>query len=664
MVGMLVLGGLAGSASATYITFIGQNNNPVTPDGSLTSAGNWDGGALPSGSSTGLVAAARNVWISSTIKFPLRQTAGYIYSTASSTLGEYALYEIEDSRTDYASYTNLYIPGVFTLWSSLTESMSLSVLSGHVEVGELKLLEARDRSIINMKNGLLHVGVFSDRQGTFNMLAGGTGEVVVDSITADRVYLNFETGNQGSFTLGSVNSTNGAAGFWESMRTSSYLSIDGVASTSPSDFIISTDGLSSTISLSPYRNYPKFIGQYNNPDAPVGSITVDANWEGGVKPVGSTTGLVSATANVWWASPMTDFALLQVDGMTFAAGDGNFGMNGGSSGTSNTSLYVINDADTNYGSYTNLHVPGKMTLWSRYDNAMELDVLSGRVEAGSLMAISGIAVSNFAPQATIRMRDGLMHAGTLSGGPTNSARGYVEVKLEMLSGGTGELVFDAIDCSEVDAYLTPNFPVNFETGNAGSITFGSKLTTGGTGSAAGIWAAMIANGQLSIDGSVVTDSSLFTITQAGFSSTLKLDDGSTQTSTEAYNSWISGFAVADTSMTVDSDGDGLSNLAEYGQGGNPDDADDRGYVSETSVIEETGTNWFYYVHYELLDKGGLGLTYTPEAGTGLIVTNWNSSALEWVGNGAGPAGFNAVTNRISMETEDAQFIQLKIELAD
>ncbi|QHI68850.1 hypothetical protein [Tichowtungia aerotolerans] len=659
-----------------YETFIGQNDDSSAPVGALYVNANWADGSIPDGTTTGLIYKTQNVWFG-TVAYDLAilQIDGTIVNGSEVALrggsdgtSNTTTYVINDSDTDYASYTNLSLP-TLTIWSHYSNPIDLSILSGHVDLDLLQLV-APGNGVISMKDGILHAGSITKGQSTVNMLAGGTGAIVFDSLDfaenslETTLKLNFESGNQGSFTLGSISTNSSAAGTWEAMISNSRVSIDGVTSTSLSDFVIVSNGLSTTISLSSYYGYPKFIGQYANSENPSGGLTVDANWDGGVQPVGSRTGLLYTTANVWFGPIMSDLAVVQVGGTVYAAGEGDFGMRGGSDGTDYTSLYILDDPDTDYASYTNMNVPGTLTLWSQYDNSIQIDVLSGHAEAGTLKAVSGLTVSNRASKATISMKNGRFYVGTLDGGTVADERGWFEVNLDMLADGSGEIVFDTLNCTEIDGYLTGNFGINFETGNTGSITFGSKLTASGTESAAGIWAAMIANGQLSVDGVVETDSSLFTITQVGKASTIKLSDGSVQTPTEAYGSWISRFIVADSSMAADPDGDGQSNLAEYALYGDPSDPSTQGQGVTISVAEENGTNWFYYIHYERTDKTDAGLSYTPEAGSDLVNTNWSGSGLIEIGSGSGPVGFNAVTNRISMQDDAQQFMRVKIELQD
>jgi hypothetical protein len=98
------------------------------------------------------------------------------------------------------------------------------------------------------------VGTALNLKTHFNMMAGGTGVITVDSLDASLnnvFYLNFETGNAGSFTFGSKSVTNNAGGTWEYLINNGQVSIDGVVETDQAKFDISGTGLSNTIALIP-----------------------------------------------------------------------------------------------------------------------------------------------------------------------------------------------------------------------------------------------------------------------------------------------------------------------------------------------------------------------------------------------------------------------------
>ncbi len=133
-----------------------------------------------------------------------------------------------------------------------------------------------------------------------------------------------------------------------------------------------------------------------------------------------------------------------------------------------------------------------------------------------------------------------------------------------------------------------------------------------------------------------------------------------------FDDWAAGFGLTGTNATTTAnpDGDALNNLYEYGLGGDPTNSTDTGYGAVTSLGVEGGTNWFYYVYPENNNAALAGLNYYLETDTDLVnAPGWINAGYEVMGtapNGFG-AGFNAVTNRISTETEAKQFIKLNID---
>ena len=77
-----------------------------------------------------------------------------------------------------------------------------------------------------------------------------------------------------------------------------------------------------------------------------------------------------------------------------------------------------------------------------------------------------------------------------------------------------------------------------------------------------------------------------------------------------------------------------------------------------------GTNWFEYIHFEHVDKNELGLTYSIEQSPDLVSPAWTHTGSMVVGTGILNPEFNAVTNRIATESEDSQFIRLRVELQE
>ncbi len=219
-----------------------------------------------------------------------------------------------------------------------------------------------------------------------------------------------------------------------------------------------------------------------------GSILTAANWEGGVIPSGTVTGLItSANANMW-TSYITGVPLRQTGGYLHAAST-DVGVNGDATASV---AYEIEDANTDYESYTNFYVSGKFSSWTgngKYPPI--LNILSGHAEVGTLEFLNGAGGN-----VTINMRNGIFHADTVSATAFN---------INMLPFGAGDIVFDSVTASSYS-----DFYADFSTGNRGSITFGES---GGT-SAMGAVNWMFNQGHFLIDG-VVADKSGFVVTEDG-----------------------------------------------------------------------------------------------------------------------------------------------------
>ena len=248
----------AATAMADYVAFRGQNDDVSAPFGGLVDNNNWVGGVMPAGSSTGLVyTTAGSTWTGIHTDLAVRQTGGYIVGGGgtmtmrggSDGSGITTIYEIEDARTGYASYTNLYLSNKLATWSQYGNPIEFSLLSGHVEMSAMNLNAAN--GTVSLRDGILHVGSMTSANGLASMLAGGTGAMVIDSLDTGlgMFYLNFETGNQGTFTFGSQYGTNSASSAMDWLVDAGHVSIDGVADTDFSSYSIVNDGLGSTISI-------------------------------------------------------------------------------------------------------------------------------------------------------------------------------------------------------------------------------------------------------------------------------------------------------------------------------------------------------------------------------------------------------------------------------
>ncbi len=133
-----------------------------------------------------------------------------------------------------------------------------------------------------------------------------------------------------------------------------------------------------------------------------------------------------------------------------------------------------------------------------------------------------------------------------------------------------------------------------------------------------------------------------------------------------YDAWTDSYGLSgspDADPGTDYDGDLLSNLDEYGLGGDPTNAADTGYAPTTSIEESGGTNWLVYVYPKRHDAVGAGLAYHIELTDDLVTGSWVATGYEELGTGLDgfAPGFDAVTNRVSTETKAKQFIQLQID---
>lgn len=130
-----------------------------------------------------------------------------------------------------------------------------------------------------------------------------------------------------------------------------------------------------------------------------------------------------------------------------------------------------------------------------------------------------------------------------------------------------------------------------------------------------------------------------------------------------YDIWLADYpgVGADIGFADDPDGDLLDNLGEYAFDGIPDNSGNRGYYPVEQQVVDGGTNYLLYIHYERMDKTSRGLEYNLEVNTDLVNGSWVSTGIEFMGAGMGPAGFNAVTNRIPADTELEQFLRLQVE---
>ena len=281
---MMVLPAVAGSASAAHTnlvpttTYTGTGplidvvyNNTAGTKGSIDSitTNSWDNG-LPSASHPGLfsggtaeTATGWDAWHGVAV----RQTGGTLAGTNLSMRGGdevgsslHSTLEIDDASNTAFAYKNLDISGKLTMWSQFggDHSNTLSLLNGYAYVDDM-FATGTHASNVNILNGKLEVGSFSNSKTTVNMLAGGTGQfILADMYGTDpdpnhisklkHLRLNFETGSEASFTIRS-NGGDSAQGYWESAILAVSVTIDGIAAGAGEFKITNVGALGTTIML-------------------------------------------------------------------------------------------------------------------------------------------------------------------------------------------------------------------------------------------------------------------------------------------------------------------------------------------------------------------------------------------------------------------------------
>jgi hypothetical protein len=131
--------------------------------------------------------------------------------------------------------------------------MTLSVLSGEVEAGNLNLVSGGNGTI-NMLDGNFHGTSWTSGDVNINMMAGGTGVFTLDdmnNIGVGATFFNFESGSLGSITF-LDNAGASAGGNFEWAVLNNHVSIDGIIDNNLASYsITSTGGNDTTIAMIP-----------------------------------------------------------------------------------------------------------------------------------------------------------------------------------------------------------------------------------------------------------------------------------------------------------------------------------------------------------------------------------------------------------------------------
>lgn len=126
----------------------------------------------------------------------------------------------------------------------------------------------------------------------------------------------------------------------------------------------------------------------------------------------------------------------------------------------------------------------------------------------------------------------------------------------------------------------------------------------------------------------------------------------------SYEIWAASYNLQEPA-SGDDDHDGLSNIYEYGLGGNPTNASDQGTSPEFGMMTDGGSNVFSYVYPQLSDPES-GLAYFLETCTDLVSGAWTNAGYTVEGTNATGGALDFVTNTTGT-IEGQKFIRLIIE---
>ena len=303
-----------------------------------------------------------------------------------------------------------------------------------------------------------------------------------------------------------------------------------------------------------------------------GVLTSAANWDNGV-PTDLAPGLVNATDASSTLATWRGVAVRQTGG-TLAALEHRLEAGNDLISESTQSILELDDSlnwnGTGYD-YKNLDF-AKLVMWDRNvaGNKNTFSVLNGYADVGELGVTSTAA-------NTINIGDGRLDVNKFL-----NAR----VTVNMLDGGTGEFnLTDMYGTAEAKSKLDQMI-LNFETGSSASFTIASNNGV----SAGDAWETKIADGQVKIDGTTVSDTDQFVIANVGATGTkislVQLDRDPPTPNPATFSSAPSAAGIA-ISMTATTGTDASGPVEYYfaETSGNPG-GDDSGWQTSPSYTDE------------------------------------------------------------------------------
>lgn len=138
-----------------------------------------------------------------------------------------------------------------------------------------------------------------------------------------------------------------------------------------------------------------------------------------------------------------------------------------------------------------------------------------------------------------------------------------------------------------------------------------------------------------------------------------------------YDQWATtypGFTGPDALYLANADGGLLSNLEEYGLGGDPTNAsDDSSLLPTTAVVEDGLDRYLEFTYRRRLDRVARGITYTVEHCSELAPGSWSALGITEIGTNNIDAEFEFVTVRIALPIgpgNERQFAHLLITISE
>jgi hypothetical protein len=215
-----------------------------------------------------------------------------------------------------------------------------------------------------------------------------------------------------------------------------------------------------------------------------------------------------------------------------------------------------------------------------------------------------------------------------------------DVKVAFKVDGNWYVSREVFNSAVTEVQITTNIPLASLTWNSLDFVSGSSLVEGGP-------ASLPLSGNVQAVG--IFDASTTT------ANSLRVDNYTvTFVSESGYDSWSSGYGLVE-GPDGDDDADGLSNLYEFGLGGNPTNSADQGTSPSFGLVN----GGFSYIYPQLSDLDS-GLTYFLETCTDLVGGTWTNFGYTVAGTNVTGGTLDFVTNTTDT-VEDQKFIRLIIE---